>query len=256
MRKVEFLGFHVCAENAALCAQAALQRAAEGPPATVVACLNPHSIVVASNDDAFCDALQRADMLLPDGIGVVLGARCMRRMLDGRVAGMDFFLETSRLANERGDLSYFFLGATDAVLKRIVARLQEEYPRIKVAGVYSPPFVETFSDEQNRQIINTINSSGADVLWVGITAPKQEKWIHTNAGKLDVRMAGAIGAVFDFYARTKERAPEWICGIGLEWLWRLMREPRRLWQRSVVSGPIYVHMVIRELLSGLLASKG
>ena len=213
-----------------------------------VACLNPHSLVEARKNDLFRKALSEADILLPDGAGIVIAAKLLGLDLHERVAGSDFFSELTRQAENRGGLRYFFLGSTDTVLEKIAARINRESPSITVCGTYSPPFKDELNEEDNREIIRRINASSADVLWVGMTAPKQETWIFNNKDKLGVPLIGAIGAVFDFYAGTKKRAPEWVCKLGLEWLPRLLREPRRLFRRNFVSTPLFLLMVLREKL--------
>jgi N-acetylglucosaminyldiphosphoundecaprenol N-acetyl-beta-D-mannosaminyltransferase len=211
-----------------------------------IACANPHSLVVAASDPDFAAALKNAELLLPDGAGIVLAARLLGRPLPGRVAGMDFFLELTRRARGRGGLRYFFLGSSPEVLQRIVDRLAREVPEIIVCGTASPPFKEDFSDADNAAMIAAVNAAKPDVLWVGMTAPKQEKWIQANRGRLSVPVIGAIGAVFDFYAGTRQRAPQWVCDLGLEWLPRLVREPRRLWRRNFISTPVFLARVLKQ----------
>lgn len=211
-----------------------------------VACLNPHSLVEARTDSAFAKALSEADILLPDGIGIVLAAKLLGLRLHERVAGFDFFSALSRQAQDGDGLRYFFMGSTDAVLEKIVSRLSNEYPKITVCGTCSPPFSDELDEQDTDAIVQRVNAAKPDVLWVGMTAPKQEKWIYKNKDRLQVPLIGAIGAVFDFYAGTRKRAPEWVCRMGLEWLPRLLREPRRLFRRNFVSSPVFLMMVLRE----------
>ncbi len=211
-----------------------------------VACSNPHSLVEAKRDGVFSQALSAADILLPDGIGIVLAAKMLGHALSERVAGSDFFLELSRRAEVHGGLRYFFVGSSDMVLERIVKRLRSEFPHVEVCGVYSPPFKEELSDEDDDDIVRRVNQARPDILWVGMTAPKQEKWIYKNRRRLDVPLTAAIGAVFDFYAGTRKRAPQWVCKMGLEWLPRLVREPRRLFRRNFISSPMFLLMVLQE----------
>jgi len=218
---------------------------ATGVKGKYVACANPHSLIEARSDGAFRQALHDAEILLPDGIGIVLAAKVLGLDLRERVAGSEFFLRLTEEAQLRGGIKYFFLGSTDHVLGKITARLNKEFPDVIVCGVLSPPFADNFSDDENRKMVQQINAARPDVLWVGMTAPKQEKWIHKNKDKLDVPLTGAIGAVFDFYAGTKKRAPEWVCKLGLEWLPRLLREPRRLFSRNFVSTPLFLLMVVK-----------
>ncbi len=211
-----------------------------------IACANPHSIVVASKDFLFKKALQSTDILLPDGSGIVLAAKVLGLPIQEKIAGYDFFYSFTNELNTKGGARCFFLGSTDHVLKRITTRMENEFPNIEICGVYSPPFKTEFDDEDNRKMISAIEQAKPDVLWVGMTAPKQEKWIYKNRNQLNVPLIGAIGAVFDFYAGTKKRSSEIWIKLGLEWLPRFLREPRRLWERNLKSTPIFLWWVLRE----------
>jgi N-acetylglucosaminyldiphosphoundecaprenol N-acetyl-beta-D-mannosaminyltransferase len=127
-----------------------------------------------------------------------------------------------------------------------VKQVKQNFPNVNVCGTYSPPFKAEFSEVDNQAMADAINAANTDVLWVGMTAPKQEKWIYQNKDKLNVNFIGAIGAVFDFYSGSKQRAPEWVCMLGLEWLPRFLREPRRLWRRNLVSSPLFLMAVFRQ----------
>ncbi len=246
---VPFLGYRMYSGSCRECVDdVRASTANEGAP-VFVASLNPHSIVTAKRDAEFLTSLRRARYLLPDGIGVVHGARILGTPVHERIAGMEFFMEMSRNANERGGVKYFFVGSTNEVLERIVRRLRSEFPNIEVAGTLSPPFVDRFSAAENNKMVSEINAAAPDILWVGMTAPKQEKWIGEVLPRLNVGAVVAVGAVFDFYAGTRKRAPKWVCDLGLEWLPRLIREPRRLWYRNFVSTPLYIYIVIKELVA-------
>lgn len=217
-----------------------------------LACANPHSLVEAGKDPVFQKALKQADILLPDGIGIIYAAKLLGLPLKERVAGSEFFWSFSEAANARDGVSYYFLGSSEEVLDKIAGRLAVDYPRIAMAGTYSPPFKEEFDESDNEHILQAVNEARPTVLWVGMTAPKQEKWIYNNRHRLEVPFVAAIGAVFDFYAGTKKRAPDWVCNMGLEWLPRLIREPKRLFRRNFVSTPLFLTMVLREKLRTIL----
>lgn len=221
-----------------------------------VACANPHSLVVANSDERFMKALKGADILLPDGAGIVLASKILKCSLHERVAGFEFFDGLTKRANKNSQLRYFFLGSSEQVLARIIERIRMEAPQILVCGSYSPPYKNQFSEEDINRMIGAINPAKPDVLWVGMTAPKQEKWIIDAKDRLDVRLIGAIGAVFDFYAGTRKRAPAWVCKLGLEWLPRLLREPRRLFRRNFISTPLFLGMLFRERLRQVLMREG
>ncbi len=211
-------------------------------------CLNPHSARMAEGDPAAGAALRAADILIPDGVGVIIASRILGGSIRERITGSDIFRELRRHLNARGDASYFFLGSTDETLAIIRNRLSKEYPAIRYAGGYSPPFKTIFSTEENEAMIAAVNKAAPDVLWVGMTAPKQEKWIHQNKDKLNVKFIAAVGAVFDFYAGNVKRSHPWFLEHGLEWLPRLLQEPRRLWQRTFISAPFFFWYVFRQRL--------
>jgi N-acetylglucosaminyldiphosphoundecaprenol N-acetyl-beta-D-mannosaminyltransferase len=243
------LGYHVSTRGLKADVSLALEMAGSTASTDVVDCINPHSIVVAKEDREFREALSRASILLPDGAGIVLGAKLLGLPIRERVAGTEFFLSLSELAQEKGGLRYFFLGSTPTVLDTIQRKLAQDFPSIRVCGTQSPPFREAFSPQENRAMVQAVNEAKPHVLWVGMTAPKQEKWIEANRTVLEVPLVCAVGAVFDFYSGAKKRAPEWARNLGLEWLPRLLREPRRLWRRNLRSTPIFLKDIAIEVMS-------
>ena len=139
-----------------------------------------------------------------------------------------------------------FMGSSENVLTRIKEKAAVEYPNIEVL-TYSPPYKPEFSEEDNKAIISAINNANPDLLWIGMTAPKQEKWTYSRWKELDIHChVGTIGAVFDFFAGTVERAPIWWQRHGLEWLYRLIREPRRMWKRYIIGNALFLWNVMKE----------
>jgi len=194
-------------------------------------------------------ALRAADLLIPDGIGIVLASWILGGCIRRRITGSDVFWGLSRRLNEKGGAAYFFLGATDETLAAIKNRMAREFPAIRFAGGYSPPFKENFDEKEILAMVNAVNRASPDVLWVGMTAPKQEKWIYQNKDKLNVKFIATVGAVFDFYAGNVKRDNDsWFVNHGLEWLERLVQEPRRLWQRTFVSAPIFFWLIFWQRL--------
>ncbi|MEL7451149.1 MAG: WecB/TagA/CpsF family glycosyltransferase [Pseudomonadota bacterium] len=247
---VNVLGYEVSTAGLAGDVDAGWQLMRSGQAGGYVACANPHSLVVAAQDAEFAEALHEADVLLPDGAGIVLAGKVLRTPVSERVAGFEYFYETSRRANAEGGVRYFFLGSTQQVLDLIAERLAREFPNIELVGTWSPPYKPEFSEEDNAAMHAAIQAAQPDVVWVGMTAPKQEKWIHLNAVAGGAPLYAAIGAVFDFYAGTVKRSPEWAGRLGLEWLPRLLREPRRLWRRNFVSTPLFLGRILRQALFG------
>jgi N-acetylglucosaminyldiphosphoundecaprenol N-acetyl-beta-D-mannosaminyltransferase len=241
----DIVGYRVATDSVeALVAEVMRYCAAGERRCRYFACLNPHAVEVAAGEPDFEAALQGADFLTPDGIGVVYASRARGGRIRRRVTGMDIFEGVSRAMNGAGGGSCFFLGSTTETLEAIRARMNRDFPSVRVAGVYSPPFRPEFTAEDNDRMIEAVNASGADVLWVGLTAPKQERWIHRHRDRLAVNFAGPIGAAFDFYVGNIKRAgPVWQ-DLGLEWLPRLLQEPRRLWRRSLVSAPRFFYRAL------------
>ena len=147
--------------------------------------------------------------------------------------------------NEKGGVC-FFMGSSEKVLSMIRENAKVDYPNIRI-DTYSPPYKPVFSDEDNALIIEAINASDPDLLWIGMTAPKQEKWAYSHWNELNIHChCGTIGAVFDFYAGTLRRAPEWWQNHSLEWLYRLIKEPKRMWRRYLIGNILFIKNVLRE----------
>jgi N-acetylglucosaminyldiphosphoundecaprenol N-acetyl-beta-D-mannosaminyltransferase len=208
-----------------------------------MACLNPHSYAIARRDISFKKALRSAHWLVPDGVGIVIAGRILGQRISERITGFDIFEGVMVELNRCGG-SVFFLGSTKDSLDLITQRVRRDYPNICIAGVYSPPFKSHFSEMENDSMIAAVAASKADVLWVGMTAPKQEKWIAAHCHRLPVKFAGPIGAVFDFYTGKVKRSHPYFQKLGLEWLPRLLQEPKRLWRRMFVSAPIFISDII------------
>ena len=209
-----------------------------------LACMNPHSYAVARQDRVFSLALHSADWLIPDGAGVVFASKLLGGNIHERVTGSDIFQGVLGELDKTGGYSVFFLGSTDRTLAAIRARMAADYPNLRVAGMYSPPFKPSYSQSELDEMVKAINDAKPDVLWVGMTAPKKEKWIFENCARLNEKFAGAIGAVFDFYTGQVKRSHPFFQRMGLEWLPRLIQQPRRLWRRMFVSAPIFVWHVL------------
>lgn len=202
-----------------------------------LACLNPHSYAVALDDKLFFSALKDANILIPDGIGLVWLSRIFNLGIRSRTTGSDIFLNLNEKMNKRNDLRVFFLGSTEKTLSLIRKKMQRDYPKIKIVGMLSPAFKENFTDHEMNLMVEAVNAVNPDILWVGLTAPKQEKWIYANRFRLKVGYSLAVGAVFDFYAENINRPSEFAQLLGLEWAIRFFRQPRKLWRRVFVSVP-------------------
>lgn len=213
--------------------------------------INAFSYDNARKNAMFSEALQKGDVLIPDGISIVKACRFLnaKSQPKERIAGWDLFVFEMEKLNRVGG-KVMFLGSSDSVLKLIRQRIAEKYPKIEV-DTYSPPYKPEFSDEDNEAMISAINHSNPDLLWIGMTAPKQEKWAYKHLDRLEVHChIGTIGAVFDFFAGTVKRAPECWQKAGMEWLYRLLSEPRRMWRRYFIGNAKFLYYIMVEKIMG------
>ena len=215
---------------------------------TLINTINQYSYCMAEKDAAFKKALQESDVLLPDGMGIVAAVRGLTGHKIKKIAGADIHLHLLQQLHQKGG-SCFYLGSSEKTLTKIKARMATDFPGIKVQ-TYSPPYKPEFSDTENSQMIEAVNAFQPDVVFVGMTAPKQEKWAHFHKEQLDTKIICSIGAVFDFYAGTVKRPhPFWI-KLRLEWFIRLVKEPKRMWKRYLYYGPVFIWKLVREKVSG------
>lgn len=244
-RSVEILGVSICTENLDEL-RVLIRNYLENSEAQALtfACANPHSLVVAQRDEVFRKALNGHNLVVADGVGLTVMARLLRLPIGPRITGPDFFTAVMEQLDRLGG-RVFFLGSTPTVLAAIKEKLSLQYPNISVWASYSPPFGD-WGGEEDEAIIAAIHSAGPDVLWVGLTAPKQEKWVKAHQDRLNVRLVGSVGAVFDFVAGSQPRAPMWMRRAGLEWLHRFISEPGRMWRRVVVNGPYFLFLMVKN----------
>ncbi len=243
------LGYSITRAPIEACVDTVLSWLETDGPACYFACINPHSIQIALEDVEFARALHEANLAVPDGVGIVIASRLLGGEIRRRVTGSDLFWGINARLEARGGTSAFFLGSTPENLNALRARMTRDYPRVRIAGLLAPPFSAQFTEEESRVMVEAVNASGADILWVGMTAPKQEKWVYANRSKLRVKAIGPVGAVFDFFTGRVRRSSPVFQRVGLEWLPRLVQEPRRLWRRNFVSNPQFLARVLQQRLS-------
>lgn len=211
---------------------------------TLINTINQYSFCIAEQDAAFREALQGSDVLLPDGMAVVVAVRLLSGKKTKKIAGADIHLHLLKELEQKGG-SCFYLGSSESTLLKIKERMAIEFPNITV-GAYSPPFRPEFTTEDNQQMLEAVKTFQPDVLFVGMTAPKQEKWAYAHKSQLDTKIICSIGAVFDFYAGTVERPSSFWINLRLEWFIRLVKEPKRMWKRYLYYGPVFVGLILRE----------
>jgi len=214
---------------------------------TIINTLNQYSFCLAEEDKVFKNALMSSDILLPDGISIVLSAKFLSGDQLTKIAGADLHEFVIKYLNSVYG-SCFYLGSKQETLDVIKTKLEQSFPNITYEG-YSPPFRDEFSEEENTIMIDKINEFSPDVLFVGMTAPKQEKWVYANRDKIRATYICSIGAVFDFYSGTTERPSDFWVRHGLEWFVRFVKEPKRLWRRYFFYGGIYMKYIISSKIN-------
>ena len=240
------LGYQIEARPLSACIADITRHIASSASPAYLTCLNTYSYITARKDPTFAASLHASQWLVPDGAGILLASKLNGGQLGPRLTGDDIFQALSQAAPP--NTRVFFLGSSPETLAKIEARFTENYPNLTLAGTLSPPFKPEFSAADNAAMISAINAAKPDLLWVGLTAPKQEKWLHSHIAALDIRFAAGIGAVFDFYAGNTPRAPSWMQRTGLEWLYRLAKNPRKLARRYLTSNPMFLAILAKEFL--------
>ena len=209
--------------------------------------INAYSYNMAQNDKLFAEALENGDALIPDGASIVKACKWLDALSKPteRIAGWDLFMMEMKRLNAHGG-ECFFMGSSEKVLELIKRRCATDFPKI-VVETFSPPYKARFSEEDNRKMIEVVNRAKPDLLWIGMTAPKQEKWTYQHWNELNINChTGTIGAVFDFFAGTVHRAPLAWQKNGLEWLYRLLREPKRMWKRYILGNIQFLWLISKE----------
>lgn len=221
-------------------------RSTENSGCRQVVVANAYSIVIAERDAHFASICNEADFVLTDGLPVVWASRLLGGSVPERIAGPDLMWSLAKRISEKG-LRVFLLGGRDADLEMLKTNLQREFSSLRIAGSYSPPF-GVWSEAENDKILDKINSAATDVLWVGVSTPKQDFWIAKNKDRLNAKLAIGFGAAFDFHSGKVARAPAWVQRIGLEWFFRLVQDPKRLWRRYLIGNSVFITIVSREAI--------
>ncbi len=217
---------------------------AKGCQSKIVCVANVHMLVEAAQNLNFATVLKKADLVTPDGMPLVVMLKLLGVDRSERVAGMDIFLSTCQRAVQ-DKLSIFLLGSTPEVLDKICQRLEQEFPTLIIAGVKSPPFIPIASD-LDLETVQSINASGARIVFVALGCPKQELWMIQHREKIPAVMIG-VGGVFPVYAGIMKPAPQLVQQMGFEWLFRLVQEPQRLWRRYATTIPIFLYLAFKQL---------
>ncbi len=214
-----------------------------GRSSAYVCVANVHMVIEAWRDLTFAGVVNGADIVTPDGMPLVKALKVLYGIAQNRLAGLDLIFGLFGEAERQG-LTVFLYGSTDEVLTRIAARMRCDHPALNIAGVYSPPY-RVLAPEEDREVTNRINASGANIVLVALGCPKQETWMANHKGKINAVMVG-VGGAFPVYAGLQKRAPAWMCRWSLEWFHRFLQEPRRLFRRYLVTNTLFILLLFRE----------
>lgn len=217
-------------------------------------CVCPVSTIMECQADRkVLDSVNAAFLATPDGMPVVWLGRLKGRKNISRVYGPDLLLRICQISEQKGYRNYFY-GSTPEVLEKLLDNLKKKFPDLAISGGYSPPFGK-LSAEEDEKNIEMLNAADSDIIWVGLGSPKQDLWMNRHKGLLDSPVMIGVGAAFDFIAGTKKQAPTWMQRVGLEWFFRLISEPRRLWKRYLVGNSLFLFLVFRDFLLGRSKAK-
>ncbi|MDJ0664658.1 MAG: WecB/TagA/CpsF family glycosyltransferase [Acidimicrobiia bacterium] len=222
--------------------------------ATTVAVCNVHSVMSARRNSELREAINRAQIATPDGVPIVWGLRATARREQERVYGPELMRQALVRTGELG-WNHYLYGSTPETLDHLKSKIREIAPDAEVVGSYSPPFRD-LTEAEKEQALRDIRDSEADVVWVGLGMPKQELWMQEVRSELPGVALIGVGAAFDFLAGTKKQAPEWMQRAGLEWLFRLIQEPRRLWRRYLWNNPAYLVLLGWQIIRTKVRREG
>jgi len=204
-----------------------------------------HGVMESQRDDSLRQIHNAAGLVTPDGMPLVWLSRWRGFRHTTRVYGPDLMLAVCERSIATG-YRHFFYGGHEGVPERLVQRLTKRFPGLAVAGIYSPPF-RSMTDDEREDVIRSINEVKPDIVWVGLGTPKQEHWMADHVERLSAAVLIGVGAAFDFHAGLKRQAPQWMQRSGLEWLFRLSSEPRRLWRRYLVNNPLFIWLTLMQM---------
>ncbi|MGA3127468.1 MAG: WecB/TagA/CpsF family glycosyltransferase [Candidatus Korobacteraceae bacterium] len=215
----------------------------------IVTFTNVHAVMEARRDETFCQVLNQADMVCPDGMPLVwldhLGGGSTERL-----CGPDFMAEFFRQTEGNG-YRHFFYGGAPAVVERLAVTMQSRFTGVRIAGFYSPPY-RTLTAEEDKAVVQMINSATPDLLWVGLGCPKQERWMSAHREAIHSVVMLGVGQAFDIHGNALAQAPRWMRDHGLEWIFRVCSEPRRLWKRYLVTNTGFVLTLVPRLFSRII----
>jgi len=205
-----------------------------------------HGVMESQHDRELRRIHNEAGLVTPDGMPLVWISRLKGRSQVERVYGPDLMLAVCEVSERKG-YRHFLYGGGEGVAERLASRLKQRFPGLVIAGTFYPPF-RPLEPLEDAEIVRRINDTSPDIVWIGLSTPKQERWMRAHVGRLTAPVLVGVGAAFDFHAGLKPQAPRWMQRAGLEWLFRLAAEPRRLWRRYLFNNPRFVFLVVLQML--------
>lgn len=252
MRTCSVIGLPLACTDYAGAVAWILDKAAGIKEVCAVEAANTHVAALARSDASFGEAMSRFDLIVPDGMPLVWSINATlpsQERLTDRVYGPTLMLETLKATEGRSEFRHFLLGGKESTLAKLGAVFAGRFPGVAIAGTYSPPFGE-WSEDEFQRICAMIRDSGANLIWVGLGCPKQERWIAKHKDRLPAGVYFGIGAAFAFHAGEVSQAPALLQKMGLEWAYRIAAEPRRLFRRYFTYNSLFVWYTLRDRLGG------
>lgn len=210
---------------------------------------NVHTTILAYENNLYKTIQNNSYMSLPDGKPLAILAKFKSKLPVSRVTGPDLMEEIFKISDEKS-YTHFFYGSTDETLNKLKVELLKKFPNLSIKGMYSPPFRE-ITDLENQAIVNEVNKLNPDFVWVGLGAPKQEIWMYNNKDKINSLMIG-VGAGFDYHAGNIKRAPIWMQKLSLEWLYRLLQDPKRLYKRYLITNTKFIFLYGKSIIKDIV----
>ncbi len=245
MEKVNILGVNVTAINMSMALEMIENWIKQREP-HYICVTTVHGIMESQRNENLRRIHNQAGLVTPDGMPLVWLSRFYGFKHVERVYGPDLMLAVCERSVAMG-WKHFFYGGANGVPEQLSNKLQKRFPGLKVVGTYSPPF-RPLTPEEDEEVIQMINNANPDIVWVGLSTPKQELWMAEHVGRLTAPVLIGVGAAFDFLSGRKPQAPRWIQRSGFEWLFRLLTEPRRLWKRYLINNPLFVFLVLLQII--------
>lgn len=206
---------------------------------------NADHTVMLQKDKLFLEIYNSADLVLADGMSLIFASKILKTPIKEKISGSDLFPVLCRVAAEKGH-KLFFLGGRPGACATAAEKMKENYSKLIITGTYSPPFGFEHDKQELVKINKMIKKANPDILFVGLGAPKQEKWIYKNYKDIGVPVSIGCGVTFEFFAGMVKRAPKWMQQCGLEWFWRLIQEPKRLWRRYLIEDTAFIRLIIKQ----------